>query len=116
MNKETLSAQLNYAEAGEAISLNLAEKMIKDYNDANPEEIYCFNVGRKIIEQIFAQPGCVSLRLYKALNEEGMQTLVYAGVDEKGRTIIEYAGVNEDGKLGKVEGLIGDRTLPGWVW
>jgi hypothetical protein len=116
MNKAMISTKINYAEVGEPISHELAEKMIKDFNDLNPHEAYCFNVGRNIIERILAQPGCVGLRIFKATTVEGNHTLVYGGVDEKGNTILSYPGVYEDGKLGKVEALIGDRLsgLPVW--
>ena len=116
MNKETLSVKLNYAEVGEAISHQLAEKMVKDYNDLHPSEQYCFTVGKNILEQVLAQPGCKGLRIYKAINEEGNETLVYAGIDIKGNTIFECSGVNKDGQLGRVEGLIGDRGLGGLMW
>ena len=71
MIKQQISAKVNYAEVGEAISHELAAKMVKDFNDFNPTEQYCFSVGRNIIEQVLAQPGCAGLRIYKAINEEG---------------------------------------------
>jgi hypothetical protein len=116
MNKETMVKKLNYAQVGEAISHQLAEKMVKDYNDAHPTEQYCFNVGRNIIEQILQQPGCVGLRLFKAINEEGKETIVYAGINVNGDPIVEYSAVNGDGQLGKVEALIGDRLSGVGLW
>jgi len=116
MNKETIVKKLNYAAVGEAISHQLAEKMVKDYNDLHPMEQYCFNVGKDIINQILAQPGCVGLRIYKAINEVGQETLVYGGIDTNGRTIFEYPGVGQDGKLATVEALIGDRGNPVNFW
>ncbi len=116
MNREIQKARLNYAEVGEPISHELAEKLIKDYNDLNPESSVCFNVGRNIIEDILAQPGCSGLRIYKAINEEGMETLVYAGIDKNGKTILEFPGVDKEGKLGSVQALIGDRTDPSTSW
>lgn len=116
MQQQEIKAKINYAEVGEAISHELATKMVKDYNDANPSKNYCFHIGRNIIEEVLAQPGCVGLRMYRAINEEGKETLVYAGIDNNGQTIFKYTGVNKDGKLGEVEGLIGDRWLPGVSW
>ena len=110
MNQEKLTATRNYAEVGEAISHELAAKMVKNFNDSSPNEPFGFNVGRNIIDQILAQPGCAGLRIFKAISEEGNQTLVYAGVDVKGNTIVEYPGVDAEGKLGKVAALIGDKT------
>jgi hypothetical protein len=110
MHQEKLSTKVDFSQIGEAINHDLASKMVKNFNDANPNEPFGFNVGRNIIDQILAQPGCAGLRIYKAINEEGSQTLVYAGVDRNGNTIVEYPGVDSDGKLGKVEALIGDKT------
>jgi hypothetical protein len=103
--------QIDYAKVGEPISHELAAKMVKDYNDSNPKDQVCFNIGKNIVEQILAQPRCAGLRIYNAINELGQHTLVYAGIDETGKVILEYSSVHEDGKLGKVEGLIGDREL-----
>jgi|SRR6516164_4979376 hypothetical protein len=108
--------RINYAAVGEAISHELAAKMVKDYNDTNPTDQVCFNIGMDVINQILAQPGCVGLRIYNATNECGEHTLVYAGIDEKGKVILEYTRVNGEGKLGTVEGLIGDREHPSYTW
>jgi hypothetical protein len=118
MDKAQLSTEvINYANVGEAIDHELGAKMVKNYQDANPNQIaQCFSVGKNIIEQILAQPGCVAMRIYNAMDDSGQHTLVYAGVDEKGNTILEYPVIDEAGKLGKVEALLGDRSMPGIWW
>ena len=117
MNKAQLITKVNYANVGEAIDHELGAKMVKDYQDAHPTEMaQCFTVGKNVIEQILAQPGCVALRYYNAIDETGKQTLVYAGVDEKGNTILEYPAIDGSGKLGKVEALIGDKSMPSYNW
>ena len=118
MDKAQLSTELlNYANVGEAIDHELGAKMVKDYQDANPHQIaQCFSVGKNIIEQILAQPGCVAMRFYNAIDETGKQTLVYAGVDQKGNTILEYPAIDQNGKLGKVEALLGDRSMSTIWW
>ncbi len=105
-----LKTKVNYAEVGEAISHELAAKMVKDFHDAQSEEVPDFIIGKNIISQVLSQPGCVGIKFYNALNESGVRTLVYVGVDVNGNIITEYTGVNEDGKLGRVEALVGDRT------
>ena len=110
MQQELTTAKINYAEVGEAISHELGAKMVKDYSDLNLMQLNCFNIGRNIIDQILGQPGCAGLRLFKALNEQGNETLVYAGIDKDGKTIVEYPAIGTDGKLGVVEAFIGDKT------
>jgi hypothetical protein len=111
MIKALATTKINYAKVGEAISHELAAKMIKNFHDAHPNEPIAYNIGRDIIDQILAQPNCVAMRIFKAIDETGKQTLVYAGLDTKGNTIIEYSGINSDGKLAKVEALVGDKTM-----
>ena len=118
MDKAQLSTEvINYAHIGEGIDHELGAKMIKNYQDENPAQIaQCFTVGKKIIEQVLAQPGCVAMRIYNAMDDAGKQTLVYAGVDEKGNTILEYPAIDENGKLGRVDALLGDRSMPSIWW
>ncbi|MEP7278025.1 MAG: hypothetical protein ABI813_05235, partial [Bacteroidota bacterium] len=71
-------------QVGEEISHELGAQMIKDYQSANPADVKAYHIGRNIIEQILAQPGCAGMRFYNAYNEIGEKTLVYVGVDESG--------------------------------
>lgn len=41
-------------------------------------------LGRAVIEEILAQPGCVGLRIYDALLEHGEPTVVVVGVTADG--------------------------------
>jgi hypothetical protein len=118
MDKAQISTQvINYANVGEAIDHELGAKMVKNYQDAHPNETaQCFNVGKNIIEQVLAQPGCVAIRIYNAMDNSGKHTLVYVGVDDSGNAIFEYPAINEEGKLGRVEALVGDKALPSIWW
>jgi len=112
MDRAQVKKTLNYANVGEAIDHELAAKMVKDFQDSCPADaIKSYTIGKKILELILAQPGCVALKFYNAIDENGNQTLVYVGLDKNGNNIIEYPFVNEKGKLGTVEAYIGDRTM-----
>ena len=116
-NEQHIITKVDYSAIGEAIDHELAAKMVKDFNDSNSEKpATCFIVGKQIIETILAQPGCVSMRFYNAIDESGKETLVYAGVDENGKTILEIPSVNEIGKLGTVPAIVADRTLATNSW
>jgi hypothetical protein len=112
--KSTVEEVINYAEIGQAIDHDLAAKMVKNFNDAHPELEKTFTIGKQIIEQILAQPGCVALQVYNAINEYGKTTLVYCGLNERGDIINKYPVVREDGKIYQVEGLMGDRSNLDW--
>ena len=117
MNKESLvKEQVDYQAVGEQISHELAGKMVKDFNDANSlDQPNCCAIGKDIILKTLAQPGCVGLRFYDAVNEFGKKTLVYVGIDSNGKNILEYSSVNEHGDITVVEGMsndMGNTTKP----
>lgn len=115
---------------GEEIGYELGAQMVKDYQMANPQDVHAYVIGRNIIEQILAQPGCVGIQFYSAYNEMGEKTLVYIGLDANGQTIVKYSGVNNQGVLSTEKGIVADRAgsprttkLPGldedadlWWW
>src|ERR1700761_4954519 len=112
MQNETKTA-VSFAEVGEAISHDLAAKMIKDYQDTKESAFEYFVVGRNILTEILAQPGCVGMRIYNALDASGNETLVYVGVDNNGHAIVEYSAVNNDGKLHRLPAIVADRVGTG---
>ena len=62
MNKESLVKEnVDYRAVGEQISHELAAKMVKDHCDKYAEESKTYLIGRNIIEQMLAQPGCVGI-------------------------------------------------------
>ena len=116
MNKESLvKDKLEFQAIGEEISHELAARMVKDHQDLHAEESYSYYVGKNVIGQILAQPGCVGMRFFDAINEAGEKTLVYAGIDAKGKTIVEITTVNDHGKLAVTPGMLGDRSVVGPV-
>ena len=108
---------------GEEISHDLGAKLVKDFQDANPTDVTCYNVGKTVLEQILAQPGCAGIRFYNALNEEGNKTLVYVGINEDGENIVQYNVINSVGQLASQKAIVADRVpvgdrdnSSGWGW
>ncbi len=108
------------AMVGEEITHELGAKMVKDFQDANPNAVSANYIGRNIIERILAQPECEGIRFYNAINEFGRQTLVYVGIDGHDNIISQYVGVNESGELMKEKAIVADRAEPSkdddWGW
>lgn len=100
---------------GEHIGYDLGLKMVKDYFDTHGEGNAQF-VGKVILEKILAQPGCVGINIYKALNESKEKTYVLVGTDVDNQPIIELTAVNTNGQIRKTEGIVADRNKPvdGW--
>ena len=107
MQKELLTKEV--ATIGEEISHETALDFVNAYTEANPKEVGGYTIGRNILDQILAQPGCAGIRLYNALNELGQKTLVYVGVDAAGNDIMKKVVVEEDGKLATVPAIVADR-------
>src|SRR4249919_2631608 len=93
---------------GEEITHELGIQMIKDYQAANPTDTKAYLIGRDIIDQILAQPGCVGMKFFNAYDEKGEKTLVYVGVDQNGKSIIEFKVVNSVGELVIEKGIVAD--------
>lgn len=100
---------------GEHIGYDLGVKMVKDYYDAFGEGGAQF-VGRNILEQILAQPGCIGINIYKGLNEKAEKTYVLVGLNKENEPILEVTGVNINGQINTQEGIIADRNkvVQGW--
>lgn len=109
------AAPIVHANVGEHIGYEKGAKMIKDYYDVHGANS-CHFVGRNIIEKILAQPDCIGINVYKALNDKGEQTYVFIGVDTNGKAILEYTAINDGGNLAKEIGLITNKfsPRPGW--
>lgn len=107
---QTKNATKNLTTVGEEISHELGAKMVKDFQDANPQDVTANYIGRNILESILAQPDCAGIRFYNALNEMGEKTLVYVGVDMNEDLITEYVSVNNAGELVKIKGMVADRS------
>jgi hypothetical protein len=97
------------ASTGENIGYELGAKFVKDYCDKYNEAGAHF-VGRNIIEEILAQPGCIGIKIFKALNEKGEKTYVLTGVDQQGLEILEITTVSPDGSIINKEGIVADRN------
>ena len=115
MQKELLTKK-DVASIGEEISHDMAADFVNAYREANPNDAPGYTIGRTIIDQILAQPGCVGMRFYNALNENGQKTLVYVAVDASGNDMMKKVVVEEGGKLSTVPAIVGDRTIwPDWL-
>jgi len=108
MNTEL--TQRKVAQVGEAISHDLGVQMVRDYQAANPNDVKAFHIGKDILEQILAQPGCMGVRFYNAYNEMGQKTLVYVGIDAAGKSIIEHVVIDNNGALSTEKAIVADRA------
>jgi hypothetical protein len=100
---------------GEEIGLELGNQMVNDYQTMNANDVHFYEIGRNIIDQILAQPGCAGMRLYNAYNEMGEKTLVYVGLNNEGKALISISTVSAEGTLAAEKGIVADRIKTGNV-
>lgn len=96
---------------GENIGYEKGAVMVKRWYDANPNDVLSHFCGRNIIEQILAQPGCVGIRIFGALNELGIRQPVMVGVDVNGNNILNYKVVNVDGSVSMQNAIVADKVI-----
>ncbi len=74
---------------GEELPLSTAAQWTANYRIENPNGVKAHFFGHVIIERILAQPGCVGIRCYYALDENGKQQLIIVGVDSNENDLYE---------------------------
>ncbi len=111
MTKNTLLETKNLAEVGEDIGLSEGIKLVNAFKEANPTATAGYYIGRNILEQIMAQPGCVGINFRKCLTNMNEEHLVYTAVDADGKDILEYSVVTNTGDVVKQDAIVADRTI-----
>jgi hypothetical protein len=119
MVQKELLTKKDYAAAGGEISLETATHFTKTFVEAYPNEYQTYTLGRNIIDLILAQPGCVGMRFYYGLNDQGQKTLVYVGVDANGNDLVKKTMVTENGVMMSDQGVVADSiwlgsNFPSW--
>ena len=107
---QELTTKATVSQIGEDVGLELGKQMVKRFSEENPQDVKSYLVGREIIERILAQPGCVGIKMYNAINEKDEKTLVYVGVDCNGQAIVEYSTVDFQGTIRSNKGIVADRV------
>jgi len=110
------------AAIGEQVTHELGAQFINNYQEAHPADVKSYIIGKDIINQILAQPGCEGIKFYNAINEFGQKTLVYVGLDAEGKVLVNYPSISQQGALKMEDGIVADRTPAGsnddsdWWW
>ena len=111
MNQNTLVETKNLAEVGENIGLTEGIELVNAFKAANPTATQGYYIGRNILEQIMAQPGCVGINFRKCLTNLNEEHLVYTAVDADGKDILEFSVVTNTGDIIKQDAIVADKTI-----
>lgn len=73
----------NGSEGGE-ISLDVAANMTAKYRKENPNDTLAHFFGKDILNEILNQEGCMGIRMYYGIDDDGQKQLVIVGADQEG--------------------------------
>lgn len=96
---------------GTLISLEKAKEMIEAWQNQEPEAVKSFLYGRKIFEQLLQVPGCMGIRVFNGINDNGQQALVFVPVGERNQNILNYTVTTPEGIV-VVEAPVADNGFP----
>ncbi len=97
------------AKVGEDIGLAEGAQMIADFRFANPDATKGYYIGKDILNQILAQPGCVGINFRKGYSSNNEEHVVYSGVGQDGKDILTLLAIEQDGKLIRKDAIVADR-------
>ena len=90
LNQSVRAEQVNYAGyKNQSISFQEAKGLLKtseriDASDAVIAQYF----GKDIVDEILAQPGCVSVRMHYGKHENGKSGMMIMGVDKNGKDMV----------------------------
>jgi hypothetical protein len=95
---------------GDALDLTTAKRWAANFRGTakNPDEILSHYFGHEIIQQILGKSGCVGMRIYYALDDNGEKKLLLVGVDANGKDLLP----NPNAKSAEDDGTVGDYSWP----
>ena len=111
MTQNALLETTCLTEVGENIGLTEGIQLVKAFKEANPDATSGYYIGRNILEQIMAQPGCVGINFRKCLTNMNEEHLVYTGVDADGKDILQFTVITNTGDIQTQEAIVADKTI-----
>lgn len=73
----------------ENFPLETAAKWTKNYREANPAGLKAHFFGKIILKDILNQEGCVGIRVYYAIDDNGVQQMIMVGADAHENDLFE---------------------------
>lgn len=93
---------------GDPIDLTVAKRWTANYRAINSTGVQAHYFGNEIIKELLDRPGCVGIRMYYAIDDEGERKLLLIGVDGKGENMMPSA----DGRSADGDDPIVDFSFP----
>ncbi|MBL7872135.1 MAG: hypothetical protein JNM78_11015 [Cyclobacteriaceae bacterium] len=95
---------------GDPIDINTATRWAANYKATleNPNDIRAHFFGTEILQLLLNESGCVGIRMYYALDDNGIKKLLLVGVDASGEDLRPVEGVT----LGVGGNIVADFSFP----
>jgi hypothetical protein len=77
---------------GDPIDLATAKAWAANYREKNPGDTKGHFFGFEIIQQILSEAGCVGIRMYYGIDENGKKQIMLVGVDSDGENLVPLEG------------------------
>jgi hypothetical protein len=83
--------------AGSIISLADGSTMTADFREKFPNETKAVYYSSSVFSDLMVQEGCVGIRIYNAVDQEGNLTNVLVGIDDEGNDLVNGTIYNKGG-------------------
>jgi hypothetical protein len=93
---------------GDPLALETARLWTANYKTKNPDDIQAHFFGSEIITRILSEAGCVGIRMYYAIDDNGQKQLILVGVDADGNNLLPGTEMLD----GSDENIIADYSWP----
>jgi hypothetical protein len=99
-------------QAGRRMKQKDAARWTKRYRNtpqqSNDQLTRAHYFGKDFLQTLLAEPECAGLRIYQAIDEEGVGRVVLVGVDEKGKDLLLR---KDDGTLPDDDDGVGETSM-----
>jgi hypothetical protein len=93
---------------GDPISLEVAQRWTTNFKIDNPTGTKAHFFGLEILKLLLAEEGCVGIRMYYAIDDEGKRQIILVGVNSNGDDLLP-ASMQLDGDGGNI---VADASYP----
>lgn len=77
---------------GSEFDYDKAVSWTKNHRTKNPGKTVSHFYGKEVLQKLLAQPGCMGIRMYQALDEKGQNHIMLVGSNRDGSDILPAHG------------------------
>src|SRR6267154_3970598 len=101
---------------GDPLSLMKAKQWAAHYRDKNPGSTQAHFFGLEIIKQILAEPGCVGIRMYYAIDDNGRKQILLVGASANGDNLLPSTSASSFASFSLFSDPDADNIIADFSW